>query len=333
MDEPTPTAPRDVVVIGGGPAGLSAALVLGRSRRSVTVVDGGEPRNACSPRLHGFLTRDGTAPEVFLAAARGEVRGYGVELVEDEVVAVVADEHDGEAGFRVTLTGGGALRARRVVAATGIADELPDIDGVTERWGRDVLHCPYCHGYEVRDRPLAVVARDTGGAVHQPLLLRQWSEDVTVVLDEAWADLGEDDRSLLDARGVRVVGGSVRALVVDEDRLSGVRLADGREVPCAAVFVSPRFRLRTTALAALAPDVVENDMGEHLATDAEGRTSVPGLWAVGNLADLSAQVLGAAELGSRAAIGINGELALEDARAAARAAVGPAGGSAQGAVE
>ncbi|WP_324653317.1 NAD(P)/FAD-dependent oxidoreductase [Georgenia sp. H159] len=331
MNDASSTTTRDVVVIGGGPAGLSAALVLGRARRSVTVVDAGDPRNACSPSLHGFLTRDGASPADFLAAARREVRGYGVELVTDEVVTVVDD--DG-AGFRVTLAGGSTLRARRVIAATGIADELPDIDGVAERWGRDALHCPYCHGYEVRDRPLAVVARLAEGAVHQALLLRQWSDDVTLLLhDVRSADLGVEGRALLDARGVTVVDGRVRELVVTDDRVTCTRLSDGAEVPCAAVFLSPRFRLRAGPLAALAPDVVENDMGVHLATDDEGRTSVHGLWAVGNLADLSAQVLGAAELGSRAAIGINGELALEDAHAAAQVPVGPAGVPARGAVE
>lgn len=165
---------RDVVVIGGGPAGLSAALVLGRARRSVLVADGGQPRNACSPAMHGFLTRDGSTPEAFLEAARREVRGYGIELMAEEVTAVVPDDGGGpaeqEPAFRVTLAGGRTVRARRVVAASGITDELPDIDGLAERWGRDVLHCPYCHGYEARDRPLAVIAGDAEGAVHQALL-------------------------------------------------------------------------------------------------------------------------------------------------------------------
>ncbi len=308
---------RDVVVIGGGPAGLSAALVLGRARRAVTVVDAGEPRNACSRALHGFLTRDGASPEDFLAAARREVAGYGVELVPDEVLAVV-HRHDAPPEFQLRLAGGRTLRARRVVAASGVVDELPDVAGVAERWGRDVLHCPYCHGYEVRDTRLAVLAGGAEGAVHQALLLRQWSADVALVLHEVRpSELSDTDRAQLAARGVTVVEGRAAALTVTEDRMTAVRLEDGREVDCAAVFVSPRFRLNIAALAALEPRTVDSDMGTYVDTDDEGRTSVAGLWAAGNLADLSAQVLGAAELGSRAAIGINGELALEDARAAA----------------
>lgn len=305
---------RDVVVVGGGAAGLSAALVLARARRSVTVVDAGQPRNACAAGIHGFLTRDGTAPADFLAAARREVQGYGVEILDEEVVTV-STEAD---GLRVELAGGSALHARRVLAATGIVDELPDVAGVAERWGRDVLHCPYCHGYEVRDRPLAVIAGDAEGAVHQALLLRQWSRDITIVLHDVPADsIGEEDRALLTARDVRVVHGQAQEVVAAEDRVTAVRLDGGTSVACGAVFVAPRFRLRTGALTALAPRTVEGDMGPVLETDDEGRTSVPGLWAAGNVVDLSCQVLGAAELGSRAAIGINGELVLEDARAAA----------------
>lgn len=154
--------------------------------------------------------------------------------------------------------------------------------------------------------------------MHQALLLRQWSRDVTIVLHDVPADsIGEEDRALLTARDVRVVHGQAQEVVAAEDRVTAVRLDGGTSVACGAVFVAPRFRLRTGALTALAPRTVEGDMGPVLETDDEGRTSVPGLWAAGNVVDLSCQVLGAAELGSRAAIGINGELVLEDARAAA----------------
>ncbi len=307
---------RDVVVVGGGPAGLSAALVLGRARRSVTVVDTGRPRNACSPALHGFLTRDGASPAEFLAAARRDVEGYGVEVVEDEVVAVEGAVDD----FRLTLAGGRVLTTRRIVAATGLTDELPDVPGLAERWGRDVLHCPYCHGYEVRDRTLAVLAGDPEGALHQALLLRQWSPDVVVLLhDLDEASLGTEALELLDAAGVPVVAGRVGSVVIGADEVTAVRLGTGTEVRCDAVFVSPRFRVNLGPLGALGPRAVGGDMGTCLETDDEGRTTVPGLWAAGNLVDLSAQVLGAAELGSRAAIGINGELVLADARAAADA--------------
>ncbi len=321
MDDASTPDPRDVVVIGAGPAGLSAALVLGRARRSVTVVDGGSPRNACSAALHGFLTRDGTAPADFLAVARREVTGYGVEVVADEASAVVVEGAD-PPSLRVELAGGRQLRARRVVVASGIVDELPEVPGLAERWGRDVLHCPYCHGYEVRDRPLVVLAGDTDGAVHQGLLLRQWSDDVTVVTHDAGPVEG-DGAAMLAARGVRVVPGRAREVVAADDGVTAVLLDDGTRVACGAIFVAPCFRINSAALDGLGARTVDSDLGTALATDPEGRTSVPGVWAAGNVVDLSCQVLGAAELGSRAAIGINGELALADARAAARVAKSP----------
>ncbi len=161
----------DVVVVGGGAAGLSAALVLGRARRRVAVVDAGAPRNAPAAHMQGYLSRDGMAPADLLAAGRAEVTGYGVELIADQVATI-------EPGFGVRLAGGrGRAQARRILLATGVTDELPDIAGVRERWGRDLLHCPYCHGWEVRDQPLGVLGT-LPGSVQHALLVRQWSDDV-----------------------------------------------------------------------------------------------------------------------------------------------------------
>ena len=142
---------HDVAIIGGGPAGLSAALVLGRSRRRVVVIDAGTPRNAPASHMQGFLSRDGMRPTALLRAARAEVQGYGVELIDDRVVEATA-------GFVLRLAGGRTIRARHVLLATGAADELPDVPGARERWGRDFLHCPYCHGWEVRDQAIGVLA-------------------------------------------------------------------------------------------------------------------------------------------------------------------------------
>ena len=157
----------DVVIVGGGAAGLSAALVLSRARRRVAVVDSGLPRNAPAAHMHGFLSRDGMPPRDLLAAGRAEVSGYGGDLIDDTVATV-------EPGFRVRLARGDTLETRRLLVATGLRDELPDIPGLRERFGRDVLHCPYCHGYEVRDQPLVVLG-DAGHA----LIVRQWSPEVT----------------------------------------------------------------------------------------------------------------------------------------------------------
>ncbi len=194
-DQDDPTDAYDVVIVGGGAAGLNAALVLGRARRRVAVVDAGAPRNAPAAHMQGFLSRDGMPPTELLATGRVEVGGYGVELIEDNVVAI-------EAGFTVRLAGDRALDARRILIATGVRDVLPDIPGVRERWGRDLLHCPYCHGWEVRDQPLGVLGTRPD-AVDHALLIRQWSEDV--ILFAHTLDLGADDLGRLDARGVRVV--------------------------------------------------------------------------------------------------------------------------------
>src|SRR4051812_39565228 len=219
----------DVLIVGGGAAGLSAGLVLGRARRRVVVVDAGSPRNAPAAHMQGFLSRDGMPPADLLAAGRAEVRSYGVELVDDRVVEVTG-------GFTLRLADGPALRAQRLLLATGAVDELPEIPGARERWGRDFLHCPYCHGWEVRDRPIGVLGT-VAGSVDHAHLLRQWSDDV-VFFAHSYA-VTADERASLDARGIPVIEGRVSGLRVVEDRLEAVQLADGREIPRSAVFIRP----------------------------------------------------------------------------------------------
>ncbi|MFE2105658.1 NAD(P)/FAD-dependent oxidoreductase [Kitasatospora sp. NPDC059463] len=305
---------HDVVVVGGGAAGLSAALVLARACRRVAVVDAGQPRNAPAARMGGFLSRDGVAPAALLEAGRAELAGYGVDLFDARVDHIEPVPAADAPAFDVHLAGGPALRARRVVVATGLRDGLPELPGLAGRWGRDVLHCPYCHGYEVRDRPLGVLGTHPG-AVHQALLVRQWSADVVLLAHTL--ELSADDRAKLAARGVRVVEGEVERVVVTDDRLRGVELADGTAVPREAVFLFPHMVPRDALL--FGPACARDPQG-WVATDRTGRTSVPGVWAVGNVADPRAQVVTAAGAGAAAAFALNHDLVEEDVDRALAAA-------------
>ncbi|MBA3525125.1 MAG: NAD(P)/FAD-dependent oxidoreductase, partial [Geodermatophilaceae bacterium] len=228
----------DVVVVGGGAAGLSGAVALTRSRRSVLVIDSEEPRNAPAGHVRNYLGREGAPPAELYAAGRAEVRGYGGEVMAGRVVAATARAD----GFMVELEDGSGVRARRLLVTTGLVDELPDVPGLAQRWGRDVLHCPYCHGYEVRDQAIGVLA--TGPmATHQAQLFRQLSADVTLFLHTA-AALTPTETDELTARGIAVVGGEVTGLEVTDDRLSGVVLRSGEVVARQALAVAPLFTAR-----------------------------------------------------------------------------------------
>ena len=294
----------DVAVVGGGAAGLSAALVLGRARRQVAVVDAGSPRNSPASHMQGFLSRDGMPPSELLTLGRDEVAGYGVELLADHVEAI-------DPGFAVHLASGLTVEARRILVATGVGDDLPDIPGVKERWGRDLLHCPYCHGWEVRDQPLGVLGTHPLAADHAQLI-RQWSSDV--VFFAHTEDVPSAERAQLAARGIEVVEGEVNRLVVKSDELVGVELVGGRIVPRTAVFVRPGNSPHQDGL--LPGLKCELDEDGFPVVDRTGRTSVHGVWAAGNAADPRAQVITSAGAGSAAAIAINADLIHEDVRLA-----------------
>jgi thioredoxin reductase len=290
----------DVAIIGGGAAGLSAALVLGRARRRVVVLDFGSPRNAPAAHMQGFLSRDGMPPSELLEVGRSEIARYGVDVLAGEVESVTP-------GFDVRLASGEAVSARRLLVATGVRDDVPDVPGVRERWGRDLLHCPYCHGWEVRDQPLGLLA-GTPGSVQHALLLRQWSDDV--VFFQHTYELGPDERRQLEAREVAVEEREVVRLVIEEDRLTGVELVGGAVVPRAAVFVRPVIRPHDDGLLkSLGCEF--HDTG-FVRVDSTGRTTNSGVWAAGNVADPRAQVITAAGAGSAAAIAINADLVDED---------------------
>jgi thioredoxin reductase len=305
----------DVVVAGGGAAGLSGALMLARSRRSVVVIDAGTPRNAPAAGVHGLLARDGMPPAELLERGRAEVRHYGGQVVAGEVTTAARDS----AGFIVTLAGGRTVRGRRLLVATGLADVLPDVPGLRARWGRDVVHCPYCHGWELRDQAIGVLA--TGPrSVHQALLFRQLSADVTFFSHTMPPPAGEEAEQLA-ARGITVAEGEVTSLEIAGDRLTGVRLGGGRVVNRDALAVSPRMAVRAGFLTPLGLHPAEHPWGtgDYIRSDAAGRTDVPGVWVAGNVADPAAQVGAAAAAAAAAAAQINAELVAEETQGAVAA--------------
>ena len=309
----------DVVVIGGGAAGLSGAVALARSRRSVLVIDAGEPRNAPAGHVHNYLAREGTPPRELLAAGRAEVASYGGAVVDGRVVAA----RGGVGDFAIDLADGRSVRARRLLVTTGLVDALPDVPGVAQLWGRDVLHCPFCHGWEARDRAIGILA--TGSmAMHQALMWRQLSADVTV-FRHTGPGFSDHELEQLAARGVRLVDGKVAELVVEDDRLTGVRMASGEVIARDHVIVAPRFTARSELLTALGLETEEQVVngtvvGTFVPADPTGATAVPGVWVAGNVTALMAQVIGSAAAGLMAGAAINGDLVAEDARLAVAAA-------------
>ena len=320
----------DVIIVGGGAAGLSAALMLVRARRRVLVVDARAPRNAKAGHMHGYLSRDGMPPLELLERGRDEVLSYGGVVVTDYVEKAERSEE----GFHVTLASGCDATGRQLLVATGLTDVLPDVPGVAELWAEDVHVCPYCHGWEVQDGALATLA--TGPfSTHHTLLLRQWTDDLVYFLNGH--ELDAADRMKLTARGVRIEERLVRKLVTaGEDggggsssdsgngdgagnggRLSGVELADGTVVPRAAMFLVPRLEPNSTLLDALG---CEKDAETGwVTTGAGGRTSVPGVWVAGNVSDPTNGVIAAAGVASAIAAQINAVLVEADVEAAVAA--------------
>jgi thioredoxin reductase len=304
----------DVIVIGGGAAGLSGAVALARSRRLVLVVDAGEPRNRPADHVHNFLTRDGTPPAELYAAGRAEVAQYGGHVESGTVTQL---RRDGEL-FRAEVNGR-TVTARRVLVATGLRDVLPDVPGLAGRWGIDVLHCPYCHGWEVRDKRVGILA--TGpGAAHQALLFRQLTPHVTVLRHTAAPFDGEQgDR--FSALGIPVIDGLVAQVEATDGRLTGVRLAGGTRVVLDALVVAPKFVANAEILAPLgiAPVEVSFDgqvIATRIAADPSGATSVPGVYVAGNVADPQAQVIVSAAAGLMVGAAINQDLVAVDAERA-----------------
>ncbi|GAA2464753.1 NAD(P)/FAD-dependent oxidoreductase [Winogradskya humida] len=298
----------DVIVIGGGPAGASAAVALGRALRSVLLVDAGHPRNAPADGIHNFLTRDNIPPAEFRAQAHAEVTRYGGSVISGTVASATPRS--------VTLSDGRTFEGRRLLVTTGLTDELPEIPGLREQWGHGVIHCPYCHGYEVRGRAIGIIGTSPM-SLHQAMMWRQWSDDITFFQHTAEAD--EAALLPLRARGVTIVTDKVVEVVSNGPALSGVRLSDGTLVRRDALVVAPRFLANAEPLASLGLAAEPNDFGSSVPADPTGRTAVPGVWVAGNVTDQMAQVVSAAAAGLMVAAALNMDLITEDTAAAVAA--------------
>jgi thioredoxin reductase len=294
----------DVVIAGGGPAGLSAALMLGRCRRRVIVCDAGAPRNAASGGLHGYLSRDGVLPGELLRIGREEIARYGVEFRR----AVVAEARREEGGFAAVLDDGTTLRCRKLLLATGVRDNPPEIEGVERFYGRSVFHCPYCDGWEMRDQPLAAHGRGAPGA-GLAISLRTWSPDVVLCTDGP-PRLSRSDRARLDERGIPVIAKRIARLEGRDAALDCIVFADGDMLHRRAVFFTARQDQQCGLAASFGCEFTSKGT---VRTDHHQATNIPGLYCAGDASfDVQFVIVAAAE-GAKAAVAINTALQAEDA--------------------
>ena len=289
----------DVIVVGGSFAGISAAMQLARARQNVLVIDAGQPRNRFADEAHGFLGQDGRAPAAIMRDAHCQVLRYpAIEIISGEARTARAFED----GFAVDLSSGVEHRAERLILATGVSDTLPAIPGISERWGETVLHCPYCHGYEVRDVPLGVIAAQPMSA-HQALLIPDWGP--TTYFTQGQFEPEAEELAAFAARGIIVERTPVVELMGDAPALDGVRLADGRFVEVTAVFTAPQTK-PSTPLAEILGCAHENGpTGPYVKVDSWGATSVPGVWAAGDAATPMHNATLASAAGVLAGIGVH----------------------------
>jgi thioredoxin reductase len=296
----------DVVVIGGGAAGLSAALMLGRARRRVLVLDAGAPRNRFAAHMHGTLGHDGKPPHELLASGRGEIEVHSGEIWD---ATAVATRRDGD-GFLIETADSRTVLARTILVATGARDELPEIHGLAERWGSGVAVCPYCDGYEVGNGRIEILA--TGpGSVFQAQLLRQWSDQVIYLTHTADAPIGEE-REAFDARGIRIENGPITRVLSVGNEVSGVEFDDGRIVELDAIFTVSRLIPLDTPLRQLDAERSEHPWGSFATVDRSGKTSINGVWAAGNVVNAMANVAVSMGDAALAAGAINHALVLDD---------------------
>ncbi|KRA20092.1 NAD(P)/FAD-dependent oxidoreductase [Lysobacter sp. Root604] len=292
----------EVIVVGGSYAGLAAAMPLARARRRVLVIDAGRPRNRYAAHSHGFFGMDGWAPSEMLEEASHQLATYpSVELLQGHAQQARAHGED----FVLGLSDGRSVSARRLILATGVADELPAIPGLRERWGRSVVHCPYCHGYEFERAPLGVLATQAT-SLHQALLVPDWGP--TTYFSQGAFEPDAEQTQRLAARGVAIERSRVVEVLGPDDGLSGVRLEDGRELALAGLFVAPSTRPVDTLAEQLGCEYEEGPWGPLLRVDEFKRTTVAGVYAAGDAASAMASVSLAVAAGTLAGVGAHQSL-------------------------
>lgn len=302
-DNPHP----EVVIIGGGAAGSSAALVLGRARARVVLIDAGRPSNTPSTGIGGLLGNDGTAPADFYRRAAEELALY--PTVDRRSATVTAIHRNDTPRWRLELGDGETVHSNRILLATGMRYALPDIDGIGPRWGSSVFHCPFCHGWEHRDQPLAVL----GGPPQRALLLRRWTDDLTLITDGT--TLTDDQHEQLADADIRIIDGEIAAVDGPGRDLDKISLIDGTTIAVTGLLVpAPHQQRHPSLLDGLGLDTTTSG---HLATDAFGATSVPGIWAAGDLTHPVSNVARAIAGGSNSAIAITHDLVVDQHGSAA----------------
>ncbi len=298
--------PADAIIVGGSFAGLSAALNIARARRRVVVIDDGQPRNRFASHSHGVLAQDGRSGRDILATAREQLLDYpSVSWIDDRATQVERD-----AVFRVRTADGATHVSRRLLLAGGMSDSVPDdVPGVKERWGKTVLHCPYCHGYEVGQGRIGVLAAGPM-SIHQALLVADWG-DVTFFLNGKVA-LDAEARTRLVRRGIAIVETPVSTVIGASPALDGMRLVDAREIPLDALFIGAMLRQSCPLADQLGCTMDETPMGPIIRTDAWKATSIPGVYAAGDCARAPSNISMAMGDGSLAGVGLHQSLVAEE---------------------
>lgn len=300
----------DAVVVGGGPAGASAATLLGRAMRNVLVVDAGQTRNRTAEHVHGFLGLDGMSPSELQRRGRHEAEHYGCRW---SIGLITSARRHRDGSFELEESDGSLHRARTVIVATGLRDVLPPVEGLNDLWGRGVAHCPYCHGYEVRGSDIGILGgHNRPFSLHQTELLRLWSDDVTFFPDVI--ELTDSERAHLTQWGVHIIDGRVRRVLPIDDKIA-IEIADGTVVDRSTLFVGPEFSPNQALLGELGCNHTEDGW---TAIDGSGATSVAGVWAAGNVTDSPAQLIHAAAQGTRTGIAVNRSLLNEDMTSASQ---------------